>query len=192
MNLQELDKLIEKYYQGSTSEDEEKKLFDIISSGQLPPGYTGDASLLMGLARGSDIPEPDSGFESRIMDAIDKADSEAKVKSLKSRIYSAVAVAATVLIIISSYFLIQNNGEPEDTFDDPVLAYNATIEVLSRVGETLNTGSDVISELSVISSTEDNLTKLSRPGQLISKEMESLKYIKKSIDILDLGSGQNQ
>ncbi len=192
MNLQELDKLIEKYYQGSTSEDEEIKLFDIISSGQLPPDYTGDASLLVGLAKGNNIPEPDSGFESRIMEAIDKADSEAKVISLKSRIYSAVAVAATLLIIISSYFLIQNNGEPEDTFDDPVLAYNATIEVLSRVGQTLNTGSDVISELSVISSTEDNLTKLSRPGQLISKEMESLKYIKKSIDILDLGSGQNQ
>jgi hypothetical protein len=191
MNQQELDKLIEKYYQGLTDEEEEKRLFDKISSGKLPAEYSEDLAILMGLAGGKDdIPEPDSGFEARIMEAIDRDDSGARVISLKRRIYSAVSVAATLLIVISSYLLVRNNGQPADTFDDPVLAYNATIEVLSRVGETLNTGSDVISELSVISTAEDNLNRLSEPARIISKEMESLKYIEKSMDILDMGSGR--
>ena len=191
MNLQELDKLIEKYYQGLTDEEEEKSLFDKISSDKLPAEYSEDLAILMGLAGGNDdIPEPDSGFEARIMEAIDRADSGARVISLKRRIYSAVSVAATLLIVISSYLLVRNNSQPSDTFDDPVLAYNATIQVLSRVGETLNTGSDVISELSAISTAEDNLTRLSEPARIISKEMESLKYIEKSMDILDMGSGR--
>ncbi len=191
MNLQELDRLIEKYYQGSTSEDEEKELFDIISSGQVPADYSEDIGLLMTLVNREDIPEPDAGFESRIMDAIDRVGSGAKVVSLKKRIYSAVAVAATLLIVISSYFLMQNSAGPEDTFDDPVLAYNTAIEVLSRVGRTMNTGTDVISELSAISNAEDKLNKLASPAQMISKEMESLKYIEKSMEILDIGSGKN-
>ena len=192
MNPQELDKLIQKYYQGITSEDEEERLFKIISDNKLPPEYAEDFAMLKVLADAdADIPDPDSGFETRILKAIDRSDSDARIISLKRKIYSAVAVAASLLIMISSFFLVRNNSGPEDTFDDPVLAYNATIEVLSRVGETLNTGSDVISELSVISTAENNLRRLSQPARIISREMESLKYIEKSLDILDMGSGKN-
>jgi hypothetical protein len=126
------------------------------------------------------------------MQAIDRSDSGARIISLKRKIYSAVAVAATLLIMISSFFLVRNNSGPEDTFDDPILAYNATIEVLTRVGETLNTGSDVISELSVISTAENSLRRISQPARIISREMESLKYIEKSLDILDMGTGKNE
>lgn len=192
MNLQELDKLIQKYYQGITSEDEEERLFKVLSTEELPDGYSEDLAMLKVLAGSNkDIPEPDSGFESRIMEAIDRADSDSKVISLKRKIYSAVAVAATLLIMISSFLIVRSNAEPKDTFDDPVLAYNATIEVLSRVSETMNTGSDVISELSVISSTENNLSMLSQPARMISKKMEALKYIEQSMDILDMSSGKN-
>lgn len=192
MNLQELDKLIQKYYQGRTSEDEEERLFKILSTEDLPSVYSEDLAMLKILAGADkDIPEPDSGFESRILQAIDRADSDARIISLKRKIYTAVAVAATLLIMISSFFIVRNNSRPEDTFDDPILAYNATIEVLSRVGETLNTGSDVISELSVISSAENSLSRLSQPARMISNKMESLKYIEISMDILDMGSGKN-
>lgn len=192
MNLQELDKLIQKYYQGISNEDEEERLLKILSSEELPPEYSDDLAMLKLMFEGDeDIPEPDSGFEARIMEAIDKADTGAGIISLKRKIYMAVSVAATLLIVISSYFIVSNNTQPADTFDDPVLAYNATIQVLSRVGETLNTGSDVISELSVISVAEDNLTRISQPARIISNKMESLKYIEKSMDILDMGSVNN-
>ena len=57
------------------------------------------------------IPEPDSdlspGLWMLLMRPI-----RSKVISLKEEnIFAVVSVAATVLIIISSYFLMQNNGE---------------------------------------------------------------------------------
>lgn len=188
MNLQELDKLIQKYYEGETTEADEEKLFELLSSGHLPPEYTRDISIITGLSGSEDIPEPDMGFEARIMNAIDNSEQQGRVISLKRRIYTTVSVAASLLIIISSYLMLRPGSQPEDTFSDPVLAYNATLEILGRVSQTMNTGSDVISELSLISKAEDKLTKFSEPARLVSKELEPLKYIDKSIDILDFGS----
>jgi len=185
MNLQELDKLIDRFYKGTSTESEETQLLEWMSREDLPPEYATDISLLKGMRADEYINEPDAEFESRIMSAIDKAANEKKIVSIKRRLYSAVSVAATLLIIISSYLLLRDASEPQDTFDDPILAYNATLEVLERVGRTLNTGSDVISELSIISKTEQEIMKLSEPARIINREMESLKYIEKSMDILD-------
>jgi hypothetical protein len=188
MNLQELDRLIKKYYDGSSSDIEEERLLSLISSSDLPPEYDVERELLFGLMDTRSIPEPDSGFESRILTAIDDSEKDSRIISIKRRIYSVVSVAATLLIIFTSYLLLRNTGEPEDTFDDPVLAYNATIEVLGRIGETLNTGSDVISELALISKAEQKLGMLAEPVRMVSREMESLKYIEQSLDILDIGN----
>ena len=192
MNLQELDRLLEKYYNGDSKESEEKTLFELISTEDLPSEYNADRQILLGLLGSEGIPEPDNGFESRIMASIDESESRGRVISLKRRIYMAVSVAAASLIIVSSYFLLSRSSELEDTFDDPVLAYNAAIEVLEQFGRNMNSGMYALSELTIIGETEENLTKLSEPAKMVTKEMESLKYIKESIDLLDIGSAKRE
>lgn len=187
MNLQELDNLLEKYFEGQSSEGEEQRLFALLKSKKLPDQYHPDRDLLGAMLDDGFIPEPDSGFEDRIMEAIDNSEAKGKVVSIKRRLYSFVSVAATVLIIVTSYFILNRSSEPEDTFDDPILAYNATIDVLTRVSNTLSSGSEVIAKLSIIGETQENLLLISEPARIVSKEMESLKYIEKSMSILEIG-----
>ena len=185
MNLQELDRLLEKYYSGNSSADEEIRLLDLMASESLPDEYNNDRKLLLGMISNDRIPEPDSGFESRIMSRIDESELKGKIVTIKRRLYSIVAVAASLLIVISSYFILSRSVEPIDTFDDPVLAYNATIEVLQQVGRSLDMGTDVLSELAIIGETRENLIMLSQPAREATKNMESLRYIEKGIDLLD-------
>ena len=187
MNLQELDSLLEKYFGGLTSEGEEQRLFALLKTEKLPEQYHPDRDLLNALLDDAVVPEPDSGFEARIMGAIDESESERKIVSIKRKLYSFVSVAAMVLIIFTSYFILNRNSEPKDTFDDPILAYNATIDVLTRVSNTLNSGNDAMAKLSIIGETQENLQKLSEPARIVNREMESLKYIEKSLSILEIG-----
>ena len=175
MNQQVLDRLLEAYYAGTSTCDEERELRSLLMSEDLPPAYEHDMEVILSLSGDSiQIPEPDAGFELRIMDAISKQEISPRTLKLRRMIYSSVAAAATVLILVSTWLILDRSGEPTDTFHDPVLAYNATIEVLMQVSETMNSGRSALDDLSVISTTTENLVKLSEQQKLVTKKMEPL------------------
>lgn len=187
MNLQELDRILEKYYEGTSSEEEERSLFDALKDDDLPDKYLMDREMIGGITDDVYIPEPDSSFESRIIQAIDDDENLKKVISLKRRVYAVVSVAATILIVISSWFILQDNGGMKDTFDDPVLAYNATLEILQQVSTTMNSGTEAMSNLNHIDKARENLIRLSEPAMVVGREMESLKHLERSISLLENG-----
>ena len=186
MNLQELDRLLQAWYEGTGSEEEEHRLFAMLKADDLPAKYATNRQILGAFLDMSSAPEPDSGFEARIMEAVDRSETEGRIVSLKRRVYAIVSVAASVLIILSGYFIIESENKLKDTFDDPVLAYNATLEVLQRVSTTLNTGSDAIENLSEIEKARNQLEMLSEPARAVSRDLQALKHIEKSISYFDL------
>lgn len=188
MNRRELDSLIELYFNAESSKEEEARLIEILGEAELPEDYYPERDMLLDINAGGDnIPEPDSKFEDRIMQAIDKSDKAKKVISLKRRIYTVVSVAASLLILITTVLMLNRNTEPADTYDDPMLAYNATIELLQEVSLTMNTGSEAISDLLLIAETKEKLSRLSEPARKASRDMEALKYIEQSLLILRKG-----
>ncbi len=188
MNRQELDRLLELYYDGKSSDKEEQDLIAMVRDSNLPEEYYSERDMLLTLSgKADEIPEPDNGFESRIMQAIDDSEQSARITSLKRRVYTAVSIAASFLILISSVFILNRNSAPADTFDDPLMAYNATVDLLQQVSSTLNSGSEAIGDLALIAETRDKINMLSAPAIKASKDMESLKYLEKSLSILSRG-----
>ncbi len=188
MNRQELDRLLDLYYDGKSSDKEEQDLIAMVRDSNLPEEYYSERDMLLTLSgKADEIPEPDNGFESRIMQAIDDSEQSVRITSLKRRVYTAVSIAASFLILISSVFILNRNSEPADTFDDPLMAYNATVDLLQQVSSTLNSGSEAIGDLALIAETRDKINMLSAPAIKASKDMESLKYLEKSLSILSRG-----
>ncbi len=188
MNRQELDRLLDLYYDGKSSDKEEQDLIAMVRDNNLPEEYYSDRDMLLTLSgKADEIPEPDNGFESRIMQAIDDSEQSVRITSLKRRVYTAVSIAASFLILISSVFILNRNSAPADTFDDPLMAYNATVDLLQQVSSTLNSGSEAIGDLALIAETRDKINMLSAPAIKASKDMESLKYLEKSLSILSRG-----
>jgi len=55
----------------------------------------------------------------------------------------------------------------------------------------MNSGVDALDELSVIEKARNDLREFSEQGMVVSREMKSLKYIEKGLDLLDIGSQES-
>jgi len=187
-----LKKLLEKYYAGSSTADEELKILELLRRRDLPVEFYDDRNLMEGLHGNNDIPEPSADMETRIMTAIDESEKEKRIISGKRRLYSIVSVAATILIILSFWFILVDKGGIKDTFSDPQLAYNETAEVLYRVSANLNKGINPMEELTLIGDTKSKLELIPESRNAVTKELDALKYIGNSIRLLNMNVNVNE
>ena len=191
MNWSVLKKLLEKYYDGSSSADEEKKMLELLKHENLPSEFSEDRMMITGLFGNEEIPEPSPDLDERIMTSIDESERNRKIISGKRRLYSIVSVAAAILIIISFWFILEDNSRVKDTYSDPQLAYNETIEVLYNVSSNLNKGRDQMEELSMISQTKSRLNLIPESRNVVAGELKALKYIENSIELLGMDEKNN-
>lgn len=186
MNWSVLEKLLEKFYDGTSTAEEEKKALEMLRRNDLPPEFDDDRLILEGLYGKSEIPEPSPDLGEKIMTAIDRTEKKERNAGTKRRLYSIVAVAASFLLIISFWFLMPGNKRPKDTYSDPQLALNETVEVLYYLSENLNTGRAQMNELSVISNARAKLELIPESRNTASKELKALRYIENSVELLKL------
>ncbi len=179
-----LKELLEKYYAGTSSEDEEKELRILLEQEDLPSGYSEDRMLIIGMSGNKEIPEPSDDLNDRIMSAIDDSEKHKDILPGRRRIYSIISVAATILIIIGFWFVLEDKGRYKDTYTDPQLAYNETVEVLYRISANLNRGRDQLEELSLIERTHSRLNLIPESRDAVAGELRALKYIENSIEML--------
>ncbi len=191
MNWSVLKKLLEEYYDGSSSADEEKKMLELLKHENLPSEFSEDRMMITGLFGNEEIPEPSPDLDERIMTSIDESERNRKIISGKRRLYSIVSVAAAILIIISFWFILEDNSRVKDTYSDPQLAYNETIEVLYNVSSNLNKGRDQMEELSMISQTKSRLNLIPESRNVVAGELKALKYIENSIELLGMDEKNN-
>ena len=176
------------YYEGKSTEAEELELFAMVVDTALPEEYFTERDMLLALdCNSAEIPEPDNGFESRIKKAIDDSEQDKQIFTLKKKVYTIVSVAASFLILITSVLILNRSNEPADTYDDPLMAYNATVALLQQVSSTMNSGSEALGDLALIADTRDQINRLSASARKASEDMESLKYLEKSLLILEKG-----
>lgn len=184
MEYKDLKELLKRYYEGMSSSEEEMELKQILKEMKTEKEFQSDALLFAGLEE-NDIPEPDAGFEARLMTGIEKHEENRGIIRLKRRIYAITSVAAVLLILISAWFIISANTL-KDTYDDPVLAYNETREILRLVSDGMNSGREQLNDLSVINVATNGLQIMKEPQSLISKELEPLRMINKSLNAIGI------
>lgn len=184
MNKEELDHLIEKYYNGETSCEEEALLRAYFSNDNLPVEYKPEKELFCYFMENAIIPEPDSGFEERINNAIKNEDFR-KINSDRFSVFMPyMSIAAGILVIISLWFFIVRRNETVDTFDDPRLAYAETMRVLLDVSSRMNEGTKNLKPVlrfnqGVKSGTEI----LNKPSEMIKENLKSLNQFQKAFEI---------
>ncbi len=145
MEWKAIKNLLEKYYEGSTSSEEENILKEALRQDDLPGEFLPDREVILGLEAQQQV-EPSEGFEARLEKTLHKAAGVRPVIRLPGRrmIYAAASAAAVIVLLVSGYFLLRTSGmlgpTPADTFDDPQLAWEETKSALMLVSEMLNKG----------------------------------------------------
>jgi hypothetical protein len=175
-----LKKLLEKYYNGDTSVEEEQYLKEYFLGEDVLPGYEAEKEIFRLYSASCEIITPDNGLESRIKLAIDNLEEQKMNRTPVIRRYTLMSIAAGLLIIIASYFMLKHQAEPKDTYTDPRLAYAETMKILNEVSYKMNKGTSALEPVRKIArAAQAGLCSVSKSASVITDNLKSIRMIDK-------------
>ena len=186
MELKKIERLLVKYYDGSTSIEEEAFLMAFFEKEVIPDYLKQDKEMFLFYAAEKEEEYP-ADLENNILEAIEGEESKERSKDrhLPKYLYWVSSVAASLLIVLSVYFY-QKSPSLEDTYENPELAYLETRKVLYYVSSKLNKGTlPVEQNFSKIADGTNEINKISKIGSSMEKvhnlsaktdKLVSLKY----------------
>ena len=181
----EIKRLLEKYFNGQSSEEEEFELRKFFDAENIPSGYEAETEMFRFFSENASIPRPSEDFEKNIITAIDVAEKSSFVTVYRYRIYAYSSIAACLLLLLGSYFFFSRHSQPKDTFSDPEIAYAVTIKILYEVSSTLNQGTR---QLDHFRKLEDavvrGLASINSSTRIIDNNLKNLDYFQQAINMV--------
>lgn len=154
MRIEEVEKLLEEYYEGRTTEAQEQALREFFTTNEIPEKLAGEKKVFLALCSLKQAPEP-QGLEERLNHLIDQKAGEG-VKVLRRnnarrnwRWVSGMAAAILLIVTLAFSTTLFNweGSHPKDTFTDPREAYLVMQNTLIEVSANLNDGLAQLSEV---------------------------------------------
>lgn len=179
-SIKDIRKLLDRFYTGETTLEEEQILQDFFNSPSIPEELMPDRDLFRSLETASEsVPVPED-LNLKILDAIDDQEKKA-VRTRRISIYSLSGLAAGLLVVIAlyvGYFREDGSGrlasnQMTDTYEDPQEAYEEARRTLAYVSAKLNSGTS-------------ELTHVKKASQAASDPLKSLSKINKGSKELSL------
>ena len=178
MNAKELNRLIEKYYNGETSEEEEKSLREYFKRDDIPYGYETEKDIFRYYTAAGAVPESSADFAARIISAIDIVDKQERPVKFRKYVLLYLSAAAGMLILVGSWFFFVHRSEPGDTFTDPAIAYAETMKVLIGVSSQLNHATRALEPVGKINEmTTKSFKTINKKALLVEKSLKNLDYL---------------
>ena len=146
MNTSEIENLLDKYYEGLTSLEEELVLREFFHSESVPPHLLTQAKQFhyYKIAAAEEIADPlfDEKFFNRI-----KEKPVIKLNPIRKHLYYISGIAAGILLLIGLIFTLRDNLPYNKTngnkdITDPELAFTQTCDILALVSVNFNKGMD--------------------------------------------------
>ena len=167
MDLNEIKELLEKYYRGETSLQEEERLKTFFARAQVPESLAPDKKFFTALAE-KDNKESDEVFQANLEYLIEREwQKESKRRFIiRPSWVGGIAAAAVILFLV----FIHQNPQPmthADTFRDPGEAYEETRKILLSISYTMNGGAEKLNTLSELNQSLSALEKLKMIDQSI-------------------------
>ncbi len=179
-SIAEIRKLLDRFYLGETSLEEEKILQKYFSSASVPEELMPDRDLFRSLGDASDSVAVPEGLNQKILDVIDRQEKKV-VRTRRISVFSLSGLAAGLLVVIALYVGYFNDkpaqlasNQMADTYEDPQDAYEEARRTLTYVSAKLNTGTSELEHVKKVSkATSDPLKSLSKINKG-SKELSLL------------------
>jgi hypothetical protein len=178
MDIKVIQVILEKYFEGETTLEEEQALLDYFSGENIDSKLLPFQQQFLLLQTGREPLAFDPEFENRLAAQIE---SQREIPRHKSGWINRLAVAASiaVLIGISGVIVLKKEWHREkDTYSNPQLAYEEAQKTLLFVSQKMNQGMKPLKAVSKINSGE--------------KPLKSLKKLDHSLDMLNRVSFMNQ
>lgn len=151
MNGERINSLIKKFYSAELTTSEEEELINsLLLNGRLDE-YGADYDIIISTLGGHVSYNPDDKFEERLLAGVNQNIS----RSGKRTITIISGIAASLIILLTTTYILRSNSAFRDTYDDPTIAYNETMKVLQEVSAKLNKGTSALGKLNKFSETNN-------------------------------------
>ena len=167
-SIAEIRKLLDRFYTGETTLEEEQILQDYFSSTSIPEELMPDRDLFRTLGTSDSVAVPE-GLNQKILDVIDQQEKKVH-RTRRISVFSLSGLAAGLLVVIAlymGYFRADSPGmlayQMTDTYENPQDAYEEARRTLAYVSSKLNTGTSGLEHVKQVSkTTSDPLKSLSK------------------------------
>lgn len=186
MNSRQIETLLERYFNGETSLEDEKKLRDFFQKENIPPHLLSLKAQFEYFANEHEHEYLAKSFDDKILNEIGNGEKRHQRSIRRRYLYTASGIAASILIILSIFFKLDPlTSKVEDTFDDPMTAYLETKKALLFVSETFNKGVDPIEKITTFDDGVQPLSKLASLNTGIREASKISTFHEKQIQIFN-------
>jgi hypothetical protein len=177
MNSQEINRLLEKYYNGETSVAEERLLKEYFASRDVPEELEAEKAQFAWLSGESGASMASKEIDREVMRQISGKESFlGRFIERRQWFYATAGVAATILILLAIFVRFDPFPKKiQDTYKDPEVAYNEAKKILQFVSGQLKKGTE---KLKPIATYSDGIDQLKVVGAL-NDGMNAVEKIKK-------------
>ena len=180
-SIADIRKMLDRFYLGETTLEEEKKLYDYFSSHTVPEEFIPDKELFQTMGSGDNAIEVPEDLNQKIIESIDQVERKA-TRTRRISVFSLSGLAAGLLVMIAVYLFYIRTESPtllatnqmSDTYENPIDAYEEAKRTLAYVSAKLNNGTSELDHVKQhMSKTSDPLKSLSKINKG-SKELSLL------------------
>jgi len=169
-SLEEIRKMLDRFYQGQTTLEEEKILEEYFSSTTVPEEFIPDKDLFQSFKEGDNAVVVPTDLNQKIIASIDQVERKV-IRTRRISLFSLSGLAAGLIIMIAVYLFYIRTDRPSllasnqmvDTYEDPMDAYEEAKRTLAYVSAKLNSGTSELEHVRKVSKTAaDPLKSLSK------------------------------
>jgi len=174
MEQERVRELLNKYFEGGTSEEEEAYLKESLSDPALSSALRSEYGYLPEMAPA--IPEPSDSFDRRL-EAVTR---RASAMSARQRLARYARVTAAAAAIFAGAYLIFNytdRQEMNDTYKDPELAMAEVRNILLAVSEKMTTGTEPLGSINSMNVAPAALSGFKLLNSVTGDDLSQLRYL---------------
>ncbi|WP_319480336.1 hypothetical protein [uncultured Draconibacterium sp.] len=187
METQEILRLLQRYFDGETTEADEQQLYAYFQSGEVAEELVEYTEFFGGISELAGAVD-DPTIEEDVMDYILENEHRDKTKYL-TMWKTVTGIAASVIIVLGGFLFYQEQQKPfDDTFENPEEAYAYAAKTLQFVGSKYNEGLVHLSEFEKLRKGSEPVKKATKPVVEFYEGIEKIEATEASSPLQDLDS----
>ena len=162
MKTEEVKQLLQRYFDGESTDADERNLESYFQSGSVDSEVAEYAEFFGGISELAAIAD-DPTIEEDVMDYILETENREKTR-YRSMWKMVTGIAASIIVVLGGFLLFQEQQKPyEDTFNDPEKAYAYAEQTLQFVSGKYNKGLAELSNFDKLRTAQEPIKKATEP-----------------------------
>ena len=162
MKTEEVKQLLQRYFDGESTDADERNLESYFQSGSVDSEVAEYAEFFGGISELAAIAD-DPTIEEDVMDYILETENREKTR-YRSMWKMVTGIAASIIVVLGGFLFFQEQQKPyEDTFNDPEKAYAYAEQTLQFVSGKYNKGLAELSNFDKLRTAQEPIKKATEP-----------------------------